>query len=178
MDTTSTDYGTRADAHRYVTTALGSDVEDFDVEGITDSVRALLGHWHFDRMDDPDDPAAWDVDFWRVVARHPWPLSGAAVPGCPDWCQRDRGHDFELIEQDGTLVGYHEGRLGQVTDPTGSTIVVGVARQVQRTPAGTIEGGPMFATIDTDHGVQLTDPATVRDLGDMLRKAAALLDQN
>lgn len=178
MDTTSTDYGTRADAHRYVSTALGEDVEDFDVEAITDSVRALLGHWRFERMDDPDDPAAWDVDFWAVVARHPRPLSGTAVPGCPDWCQRDRGHDFELVEDDGTLVGYHEGRVGQVTDGSGSTIVVGVARKIERTPDGRIERGPMFATIDTDHGVQLTDPSSVRDLGDVLRKAAALLDQN
>ncbi len=69
------------------------------------------------------------------------------------------------------MVGYHEGQVGQVTDGSGSTIVVGVARKIERTPDGRIERGPMFAAIDTDHGVQLTDPATVRDLGDMLRRA-------
>ncbi len=34
----------------------------------------------------------------------------------------------------------------------------------------------MFATIDTDNGVQLTCPSSLRDLGDAIRRAAQMMD--
>ena len=64
----SSDYGTRADAHQYVTTTLGEDAPDFDVEGITDDVHQQLGHWRFAVMDQDDDGGT--VDYWATVARH------------------------------------------------------------------------------------------------------------
>lgn len=176
---------TRTDAIRYVQAALGDHLEDFDVEGIVTDVADQLGTLDFARMDDETDPAS-TIDFWGIVARHDKPVSSAALPGCPAWCQRDKGHEYDLEEPDGSLLGWHEGRLATVKADDGGVVILALFQEVRRTSDHHVRvaaphirltaGDPNILPCAEDIA-EYHSPHTLRDLGDAIRAAARRLDQ-
>lgn len=173
MDTTSSGYGTRGDALRYVSVTLGEAAPDFDIGGIADDVHQQLGHWHFAVMDQDDDGGT--VDYWATVRRHERTDQDQPIPMCPSWCQLPAGHVFELQGDDGASIGYHEGRVANLQPDRGDPVTITVAQQVTLSADGPWFGH-RFIALSCENGAEYTSPHTLRDLGDAIRKAAAMLD--
>lgn len=164
---------TRTDAERYVTTALGDWAGEYDLEAILADLREQLGGWDFTVLDDEDN----EVDFWAVVRSHERPISTAAVPGCPSWCTRDKGHEFEDWDVLGNDVGVHEGTLG-VIDSGAGHIALTLVQRVLRHQDGTVtHEAPFVTVIGPDGGADFDNPHVLRDLGDAVRAAAGKLEQ-
>lgn len=180
MNTTDT---TRADALHYVSLTLGDFTEDYDMEAITDDVHQQLGHWDFAAMDQDqdlvlDENGVPEVDYWAAVARHERPISSAAVPGCPVWCTLDKGHEYEIEEPGGALSGFHEGIVATVTDDDGGQVTLRMVQHITRQSDGSVTVRPAYVTLTTTAGgTEYTSAASLRDLGDAIRKTAGKLEQ-
>lgn len=167
---------TRTTALHYVSVALGDYAEDYDVDGITNELRDQLGGWDFTTMDDPE--ADTGVDFWGVVSCFARPISSGAVPACPSWCTLDKGHEYDVPEDDGGLTGFHEGQLAAVQDDDGGTVTLTMVQQITRHPDGHLTVHPPYVTMTTTPGgTDYSSAHTLRDLGDAIRRAAGKLEQ-
>lgn len=173
MTTTDT---TRADALHYVSLTLGDFTEDYDMDAITEDVHQQLGHWDFATMDQDEDGAT--VDYWATVRRHERPISSAAVPGCPVWCTLDKGHEYEIEEPGGALSGFHEGIVATVTDDDGGQVTLRMVQHITRQSDRSVTVRPAYVTITTTAGgTEYTSAASLRDLGDAIRKTAGTLER-
>lgn len=118
-----------------------------------------------------------DIDLTAIARAHELPISTAAVPGCPAWCTRDKGHEYEDVDVLGNDVGVHEGQIGAVDSGAG-TIELTLVQRVVRHPDQTITLEDPFVTLTSpDDGADFTNPHTLRDLGDAIRTAAGKLEQ-
>lgn len=99
------------------------------------------------------------------------------LPACPEWCGLDAGHEFDCVGPDGTVFGFHEGRLAALTDDQDAPVAVNLVQRVARDQDGTVTAERPFVTIVTeDGGAEYSDPSALGVLVDALRYAAGLID--